>query len=161
VIVSTAPTLPGIEEISGSVTPTDFGADPFEPVPTGEESWEEADTTATLPALHYMLGWLDHYQPAGDDATQVARWARGLLLEVGHLRQTMADFAAVPQPRNREELTPTELRVFRYLRNTLMSQPEIARAMFVSINTVKTHAKNVYRKTGVTRREQLRNVESQ
>jgi len=160
VIVNTAPTLLEIEEISGSVTPNDFNADPFDQTP-GAEPWVDADTTATLPPLHYMLGWLDHYRPDGDDATQVAYWARGLALEVGHLRQTMADFAAVPQPRNREELTPTELRVFRYLRNTLMSQPEIARAMFVSINTVKTHAKNIYRKTGVSRREQLRNVESQ
>ena len=38
-----------------------------------------------------------------------------------------------------------------------MSKAEIASEMFVSINTVKTHTKNIYRKLGVgTRTEAVR-----
>lgn len=146
--IDTAPT----PEASG-----DLFSDPFLAPAEGDD---ETDTTATLPPLHYIMGWLDHYRPVGADAVQVARWLRGLVLEAGHLRQTMVEMAAVPQRSTRDELTPTELRVFRYLRNTLMTQPDIARQMYVSINTIKTHAKHIYRKVGVTHRAQLRNVES-
>ncbi len=44
----------------------------------------------------------------------------------------------------------------RYL-PTVMSKAEIASELFVSINTVKTHTKNIYRKLGVgTRTEAVR-----
>jgi LuxR family maltose regulon positive regulatory protein len=48
-------------------------------------------------------------------------------------------------------LTDRERAVLHYL-PTLMSNAEIAEAMFVSVNTVKTHLKAVYRKLGVDRR---------
>jgi LuxR family maltose regulon positive regulatory protein len=44
-----------------------------------------------------------------------------------------------------EELSPSELRVLRYL-PTNMTRPEIARELYVSINTVNTHIRNVYAK---------------
>jgi LuxR family maltose regulon positive regulatory protein len=44
-----------------------------------------------------------------------------------------------------EELSPSELRVLRYL-PTNMTRPEIARALYVSINTVNTHIRNIYAK---------------
>jgi LuxR family maltose regulon positive regulatory protein len=50
-----------------------------------------------------------------------------------------------------EPLTGREQAVLRYL-PTLMSNAEIASELFVSINTVKTHLKAVYRKLGVERR---------
>jgi LuxR family maltose regulon positive regulatory protein len=46
-----------------------------------------------------------------------------------------------------EELTPSELRVLRYL-PTNLTRPEIARALYVSINTVDTHLRNIYSKLG-------------
>jgi LuxR family maltose regulon positive regulatory protein len=50
-------------------------------------------------------------------------------------------------------LTPREQEVLRYL-GTPMSMSEIARALFVSRNTVKSHVRNIYGKLGVrTRRE--------
>ncbi|HYN30967.1 MAG TPA: LuxR C-terminal-related transcriptional regulator [Dermatophilaceae bacterium] len=45
-------------------------------------------------------------------------------------------------------LTPSELKVLHRLR-TPMSNAEIAAELFVSVNTVKTHAASVYRKLGV------------
>jgi LuxR family transcriptional regulator, maltose regulon positive regulatory protein len=46
-----------------------------------------------------------------------------------------------------EDLSPSELRVLRYL-PTNMTRPEIARELYVSINTVNTHIRNVYSKLG-------------
>ena len=47
----------------------------------------------------------------------------------------------------REELSRSELRVLRYL-PTNLTRPEIARELFVSINTVNTHIRNIYSKLG-------------
>jgi LuxR family maltose regulon positive regulatory protein len=47
-----------------------------------------------------------------------------------------------------EELTDRELAVLRYL-PTSLSQREIASELYVSLNTVKTHCKAIYRKLGV------------
>jgi LuxR family maltose regulon positive regulatory protein len=44
-----------------------------------------------------------------------------------------------------EELSPSELRVLRYL-PTNMTRPEIAQELYVSINTVNTHIRNIYAK---------------
>jgi LuxR family transcriptional regulator, maltose regulon positive regulatory protein len=46
-----------------------------------------------------------------------------------------------------EELSRSELRVLRYL-PTNLTRPEIARELYVSINTVNTHVRNVYSKLG-------------
>jgi LuxR family maltose regulon positive regulatory protein len=55
-----------------------------------------------------------------------------------------ADREQLPEP---EELSPSELRVLRYL-PTNMTRPEIARELYVSINTVNTHIRNIYSKLG-------------
>jgi LuxR family maltose regulon positive regulatory protein len=44
-----------------------------------------------------------------------------------------------------EQLSPTELRVLRYL-PTNLSRPEIAGELSVSVNTVNTHIRNIYAK---------------
>jgi LuxR family maltose regulon positive regulatory protein len=46
-----------------------------------------------------------------------------------------------------EALSPSELRVLRYL-PTNLTRPEIARELYVSINTVNTHIRNIYSKLG-------------
>jgi len=46
-----------------------------------------------------------------------------------------------------EELSPSELRVLRYL-PTNLTRPEIARELYISINTVNTHIRNIYSKFG-------------
>jgi len=54
----------------------------------------------------------------------------------------------LPQP---EELSTSELRVLRYL-PTNMTRPEIARALYVSVNTVNTHVRSIYSKLGANDR---------
>jgi LuxR family maltose regulon positive regulatory protein len=61
-----------------------------------------------------------------------------------------------------DELSPSELRVLRYL-PTNLTRPEIARELYVSVSTVSTHIRNIYSKLGahsrssaVTRARELR-----
>jgi LuxR family maltose regulon positive regulatory protein len=61
-----------------------------------------------------------------------------------------------PSPFVIEPLSPRERAVLRYL-PTMMSNQEIASELFVSVNTVKTHLKAIYRKLDVAdRREAVR-----
>jgi LuxR family maltose regulon positive regulatory protein len=54
----------------------------------------------------------------------------------------------LPQP---EELSPSELRVLRFL-PTNLTRPEIARSLDISINTVNTHIRSIYSKLGASDR---------
>ena len=56
------------------------------------------------------------------------------------------DAAALVDP-----LSPRELEVLRLLASDL-GGPEIARHLFLSLNTVRTHTKSIYAKLGVTSR---------
>ena len=49
------------------------------------------------------------------------------------------------------ELSETEVRVLRYL-PTNLSRSDIARELFVSVNTVNTHVRNIYSKLGASNR---------
>ena len=51
-----------------------------------------------------------------------------------------------------EPLSERELAVLRLLR-TELNGPEIARELVVSLNTMRTHTKNIYRKLGVNNRQ--------
>jgi LuxR family maltose regulon positive regulatory protein len=46
-----------------------------------------------------------------------------------------------------DELSPSELRVLRYL-PTNLTRPEIARELYISVNTVNTHVRRIYSKLG-------------
>ncbi|MDQ2903434.1 MAG: LuxR C-terminal-related transcriptional regulator [Chloroflexota bacterium] len=59
--------------------------------------------------------------------------------------------SALAQAALNEPLSPQELRVLRLL-VAGRSNPEIASALVVSVNTVKTHLQSMYRKLGVTNR---------
>ena len=52
-----------------------------------------------------------------------------------------------------EALTDREAAVLRYL-PTMMSNHEIASELFLSVNTVKTHLRSIYRKLGVADRRE-------
>src|SRR5262249_55169949 len=51
-----------------------------------------------------------------------------------------------------EPLSDRETEVLRYL-PTVMANADIAAELFVSVNTVKTHVKNIYRKLDASRRQ--------
>ena len=63
--------------------------------------------------------------------------------------------AAIPpaSPSTMAELTPRELQLLREL-PSMETVEEMARSLFVSVNTVKTHLRSVYRKLGVTSRRE-------
>jgi len=82
-------------------------------------------------------------KPASQGAATAARILQRF--DIGPARPVEAP-AAVP-------LTGSELAVLRFL-PTHMTNQEIAEALFLSINTVKTHLRSVYRKLGVTTRRQ-------
>jgi LuxR family maltose regulon positive regulatory protein len=64
---------------------------------------------------------------------------------------------AVDRPSSRsalvEPLSDREIDVLRLLRSDL-SGPDIARELIVSLNTVRTHTKNIYAKLGVNNRRE-------
>jgi LuxR family maltose regulon positive regulatory protein len=76
------------------------------------------------------------------------RWLVAALLSVAD--GTTNETASLPHELL-EPLSDREQVVLRYL-PTLMSNPEIAGELFVSVNTVKTHLKSIYRKLGVAHR---------
>ena len=75
---------------------------------------------------------------------------------IGTLRDAARVMPAALAPREPDdsfaELSARELVVLRYL-PTQLSVREIARALYVSPNTVKSHMQHLYRKLGVDSRE--------
>ena len=68
------------------------------------------------------------------------------------LEERPSDYNEQPSPLL-EPLSERELAVLRFL-PTMLSNTDIASEMFVSVNTVKTHLKHVYRKLDVTDRRE-------
>jgi LuxR family maltose regulon positive regulatory protein len=65
--------------------------------------------------------------------------------------RTPTALAAGPPGQLHEPLSQAEVRVLRLLQTSL-SAPEIARELYVSVNTVRTHIRHLYDKLGVHRR---------
>ena len=83
------------------------------------------------------------------DALPRHETAHGALLAdiLDLLRGASPPSAERPSLSQPEELSPSELRVLRYL-PTNLTRPEIAQELYVSINTVNTHIRNIYSKLG-------------
>jgi LuxR family maltose regulon positive regulatory protein len=73
------------------------------------------------------------------------RTAHGALL--ADILDVLRGGAPSPDREQCDELSPSELRVLRYL-PTNLTRPDIARELYVSINTVNTHIRNIYSKLG-------------
>nr|WP_232234035.1 LuxR C-terminal-related transcriptional regulator [Micromonospora chokoriensis] len=67
--------------------------------------------------------------------------------------QSTAGPAAGPRGTLDEPLTERELTILRYLQS-ILSNVEIASELSLSVNTVKTHVRNIYRKLDATRRRE-------
>ena len=74
-------------------------------------------------------------------------WSRALLADLGSAEPS----ARVTPEGLIEPLSERELDVLRLLRSDL-DGPEIARELSVSLNTMRTHTKNIYEKLGVNNR---------
>jgi LuxR family transcriptional regulator, maltose regulon positive regulatory protein len=117
-------------------------------------------------AGHALEGALDRAEPAGALTVFLLHPAPDLLKR--HARQRTAHAALIAEILNLltagrqamapaglrpllEPLSDSELRVLRYL-PTNLTAPEIASELYVSLNTVKTHMRNLYAKIGTHRR---------
>jgi LuxR family maltose regulon positive regulatory protein len=81
-------------------------------------------------------------------------------IHVDYAQELLAAFDATPVPPSAkpsirqplvEPLSERELEILRLLADRL-TYDEIARALYLSVNTVKTHVQNIYGKLGVNRR---------
>jgi LuxR family maltose regulon positive regulatory protein len=98
----------------------------------------------------------EHDDPRGPEFLREARAAVDRCADAGIVGPALARIEARHGLAERstarsglvEEITERELAVLRYLPSQL-SQREIAAELYVSLNTVKTHCKAIYRKLGV------------
>ena len=82
-----------------------------------------------------------------------SEYVRRLLAAVGETADSTPFEVGLAQPRQglREPLSEREFDVLRLLRSDL-DGPDIARELTVSLNTMRTHTKNIYAKLGVNNR---------
>jgi LuxR family transcriptional regulator, maltose regulon positive regulatory protein len=96
---------------------------------------EAADALRRSPDAVVALGWVEAAEQEASDSASAS-------------------------PDGGWSLTTAELRVLQFL-PTHLSFPEVAERLFVTANTVKTHARSVYRKLGATSRGQAVQVARQ
>jgi LuxR family maltose regulon positive regulatory protein len=122
---------------------------------------------ASLEIVYALLSLADvrHARGQRDDARALRDDARELVDECadpGILSELLGSVnrrirqpgsASARQVDGVDRLSDAELSVLRLLRSEL-SQREIGTELFISVNTVKTHARNIYRKLGVATRDE-------
>lgn len=82
--------------------------------------------------------------------------ARNLTREQGHESNHSPEVRVTAVPDYQDDLTPREVSVLKLLAEG-MSVREVGHRLFISVNTVKTHAKNINVKLGACRRTQAIN----
>jgi LuxR family maltose regulon positive regulatory protein len=118
---------------------------------------------------------LDHAEPNGSVLPfllypapglleRQARYRTGHAALIGEILSLLSGNGPAPPPGGpgmpMEPLSESELRVLRYL-PTNLSAPEIAGQLYISVNTVKTHMRNLYAKLGThTRAEAVNRARS-
>jgi len=121
---------------------------------------------AAVETAYALLSQAEAAQLAGDrgSATALAGEARGIVercadpgILIEMLARTGRRLHLAQRPRSerpeaRDEMTERELAVLQLLPSEL-SQREIAAALYLSLNTIKTHVKSIYRKLGVDARD--------
>ncbi len=99
--------------------------------------------------LHAMLGRDDRYDVA-ELRARAARWSRRNGMITGTVTQASraGDSAA---PVVTEPLSQREREVLEYV-SSMLNTAEIADELYLSVNTVKSHLRSIFRKLGATRR---------
>jgi LuxR family maltose regulon positive regulatory protein len=109
---------------------------------TGQPEWLVRTVVEHGPRVHKLLA---SYTPATTQEPYLARLLSAAVADVAPVRAEVVQALIDP-------LTARELTVLRYLCSRL-TNVEIARALYVSINTLKSHVRTVYRKLDVASRE--------
>ena len=124
---------------------------PFLLHPAPELLERHARQRAAYPALIWkIISMLGGRTPAAP-AAGPPEHPRGPLSQAGARVLTPAAPAAAPPEHLPEPLSQAEARVLRFLQTSL-SAAEIARELYVSVNTVRTHMRHLYDKLGAHRR---------
>ena len=119
---------------------------------------ETANALLHLARVHVRQG---HEAVANDEIGEAAMLIRScpdpgpriqrLLSQArGHARVAVAD---TPRRTAAEELSEREFRVLRLLASDL-TQREIGAELYLSLNTIKSHTRSIFRKLGASTREQ-------
>ena len=114
------------------------------------------DYVFSLPAFAVAARLFLHHSDGKEARRQLARAMRArpslgaLIDEVNDFRDVHASRAA-PRATGAVPLTPAELRLLPYLQTHLTAE-QIAERLFLSSHTVKTEVKVIYRKLGVSSR---------
>jgi LuxR family transcriptional regulator, maltose regulon positive regulatory protein len=144
------PTLPLVQALAVAAAASEADGDRVLAARLAERALELAEPDGlrlaiadAAPAIERVLSHLLRYGTAH----------RSLIGEVLELVESGATDLGCPPSPLREELSARELAVLRYLPTMLTSQ-EIAGELFVSLNTVKSHLKNIYRKLDADGRRQ-------
>jgi LuxR family transcriptional regulator, maltose regulon positive regulatory protein len=121
-------------------------------------AWQRGERASARAALERAL---DLAEPLGLRRAFTASAAPERDLMLAHLDSGTAHGSFLadllePAPDTRvrgllEPLTDREMTVLRYMQS-ILSNVEVAGEMCLSVNTVKTHVRNIYRKLGATRR---------
>ena len=114
--------------------------------------WPTLEVLLALAPVRYQMG-------AGAEARELVDEARALLAEVPDAGALPARLAAVERATATpvreidfgQRLTERELLILRML-DTHGSSREIGAQLYLSVNTVKTHTRSIYRKLGVSSR---------
>jgi LuxR family maltose regulon positive regulatory protein len=120
----------------------------------GISPWPVIDSMFRLAPVLYDLG----ERPAatallGEAREVLTAWPDGAEAQWARLHRLERRSAAAPRGAAGEPLTEREVTVLQLLRGTL-SLREIGQQLYLSPNTVKTHATAVYRKLGVSTRQE-------
>jgi LuxR family maltose regulon positive regulatory protein len=110
-----------------------------------------AALTAGAPVGYHRL-FLDEGSPVADLLVRVSRAAApNVRAHAEHLLVERRSTPVLAPPAAEDELSEREIEVLRLLASEL-SGPEIARRLFVSVNTLRTHTKHIFTKLGVNTR---------
>lgn len=115
----------------------------------------EGEANPGLPSTAFLRGALAGLEMSIGD---LRKWVPMLLDEIDRLNAALVAQITDSTDPSLLGLTFVERQLLQYLRDTSLTLPQIAAERGVSINTVKTQARILYRKLKVERRHDLRSI---